>query len=135
MKLAVNTLLGVGMQAIAEAVALAEKASLDRKQVLEVLAATGLIAPAFKVMVDNALKDRYPSAFPLRLMHKDFGNILRMANELNVPMSATAASAQMCSLENAKGLEEDFSAMIRAMRELAVSHKPVAEAKGLAAAD
>ena len=35
MKLVVNTLLGVGMQAIAEAVVLGEKAGLDRKRLLE----------------------------------------------------------------------------------------------------
>jgi 3-hydroxyisobutyrate dehydrogenase-like beta-hydroxyacid dehydrogenase len=37
MKLVVNTLLGVGMQAIAEAVVLGEKAGLDRERLLEVL--------------------------------------------------------------------------------------------------
>src|SRR6266481_1370373 len=37
MKLVVNTLLGIGMQAIAEAVALGEKAGLDRNRMLEVL--------------------------------------------------------------------------------------------------
>src|SRR5260370_8449808 len=37
MKLVVNTLLGVGMQAIAEAVVLGERAGLDRKRFLEVL--------------------------------------------------------------------------------------------------
>ena len=36
MKLVVNTLLGVGMQAIAEAVVLGEKAGLDRDRMLEV---------------------------------------------------------------------------------------------------
>ena len=38
MKLVVNSLLGVGMQAIAEAVVLGEKAGLDRDRLLEVLA-------------------------------------------------------------------------------------------------
>ena len=37
MKLVVNSLLGIGMQAIAEAVALGEKAGLDRKRLLDVL--------------------------------------------------------------------------------------------------
>jgi len=37
MKLVVNTLLGVGMQAIAEAVVLGEKTGLDRERLLEVL--------------------------------------------------------------------------------------------------
>jgi 3-hydroxyisobutyrate dehydrogenase-like beta-hydroxyacid dehydrogenase len=37
MKLVVNSLLGFGMQAIAEAVALGEKAGLDRNRLLDVL--------------------------------------------------------------------------------------------------
>ena len=47
MKLVVNTLLGVGMQAIAEAVVLGEKVGLDRKRLLEVLSQTAVIAPAY----------------------------------------------------------------------------------------
>src|SRR6266478_1232981 len=42
MKLVVNTLLGIGMQAIAEAVALGEKAGLDRNRFLEVLSQTAV---------------------------------------------------------------------------------------------
>src|SRR5437588_5435449 len=46
MKLVVNTLLGVGMQALAEAIVLGEKAGLDRNRMLDVLAKTAVIAPA-----------------------------------------------------------------------------------------
>jgi len=45
MKLVVNTLLGIGMQAIAEAVALGEKAGLDRIRLLGVLSQTAVVAP------------------------------------------------------------------------------------------
>src|SRR5882757_9289851 len=45
MKLVVNTLLGIGMQAIAEGVALGEKAGLERKRLLEVLSQTAVVAP------------------------------------------------------------------------------------------
>jgi len=46
MKLVVNTLLGLGMQAIAEAVVLGEKAGLNRKRLLDVLSHTAVVAPA-----------------------------------------------------------------------------------------
>ena len=42
MKLVVNALLGVNMQAIAEAVAFGEKAGLNRELLLEVLAKTAV---------------------------------------------------------------------------------------------
>src|SRR5205085_4825252 len=46
MKLVVNTLLGVGMQAIAEAVALGLRLDLPRDLLLDTLAKTTVVAPA-----------------------------------------------------------------------------------------
>ena len=56
MKLVVNSLLGIGMQAIAEAVALGEKAGLDRKRLLDVLSETAVVAPAHAGKLARALK-------------------------------------------------------------------------------
>src|SRR5439155_11501794 len=46
MKLVVNTVLGVGMQAIAEAIALGEAAGIDRNRLLEILSQTAVVATA-----------------------------------------------------------------------------------------
>lgn len=119
MKLAVNTILGVGLQAIAEAIALGQKAGLDRERFLEVLAQTPLIAPAHRAKLDNARRDDYPVTFELGTMYKDFGLILRKAAELAVPMPATAVAQQMCAAERAKGIREDYSATIGLMEEMA----------------
>jgi 3-hydroxyisobutyrate dehydrogenase len=67
MKLVANTLLGVGMQAIAEAVVLGEKAGLDRERLLEVLSQTALIAPAHMGKLARAAINDYTPQFPLRL--------------------------------------------------------------------
>lgn len=128
MKLVVNTLLGVEMQAIAEALTLGEKAGLDRARLLDVLGQTTVIAPAHKAKLDNARKNDYPANFAVGMMHKDFGLILDEATRLSVPMPATAAAAQMSGAELAAAerragrggnTEEDFSAVIRLMEELA----------------
>src|SRR5271154_976583 len=79
MKLVVNSLLGIGMQAIAEAVALGEKAGLERARLLEVLSQTAVVAPAHVGKLQRAMKGDYSPQFPLRLMHKDFGLILNLA--------------------------------------------------------
>ena len=79
MKLVVNTLLGVGMQAIAEAVALGEKAGLDRERLLEVLSKTAVIAPAHVGKLARTAINDYSPQFPLRLMNKDFQLILNAA--------------------------------------------------------
>jgi len=117
-KLVVNTLLGVGLQALAEAIALGEKAGLKKDALLDLLGQTAVISPAHKLKLENVRRAQYPSTFPVRLMYKDFGLIMRLAEELSVPMPATSAAHQMCGAENAKGLDEDYSATIRLMEEL-----------------
>jgi 3-hydroxyisobutyrate dehydrogenase-like beta-hydroxyacid dehydrogenase len=117
MKLVVNTLLGVGMQAIAEAVVLGEKAGLDRKQLLDVLSQTAVIAPAHVGKLARIAIHDYTPQFPLRLMNKDFTLILKAAAEARIPMPATEAAFHVNSEELAGGEEEDFSAVLRRMEE------------------
>jgi 3-hydroxyisobutyrate dehydrogenase len=119
MKLVVNALLGVGMQALAEAIALGERAGLDRNQLLSTLAQTAVVAPGQKAKLENALADAYPVEFALRLMWKDLGNVLRLAHEQAVPMPATAAAHEAYTVAQAQGTEEDFSAVIRTAEEAA----------------
>lgn len=119
MKLVVNTLLGVGMQAIAEAVVLGEKAGLDRERLLEVLSHTALIAPAHMGKLARAASDDYSPQFPLRLMNKDFQLILKAAAQEHVSMPVTEAAFRVNSEELAKGEEEDFSAVLRRMETVA----------------
>jgi len=123
MKLCVNTLLGLGVQALAEAIALGEKGGLPRERLLEVLGETAVVSPSQKSKLENARKDEYPAAFPLRLMVKDFGLIQETAMELSVPMPATAAAVQVAAAEHARQLaarsDEDFSVVIRTMERLA----------------
>jgi len=123
MKLCVNTLLGLGVQALAEAIALGLKAGLPRERFLEVLGETAVVSPSQKTKLENARKDQYPPAFALRLMFKDFGLIVATALDLSVPMPATAAAVQVAAAEHARQLaghtDEDFSVIVRAMERLA----------------
>jgi 3-hydroxyisobutyrate dehydrogenase-like beta-hydroxyacid dehydrogenase len=119
MKLVVNTLLGLGMQAIAEAVVLGEKAGLDRKTLLEVLSKTAVIAPAHVGKLARIAINDYSPQFPLRLMHKDLQLILNAAAKEQVRMPATEAAFYVNSEELAGGDEEDFSAVLRRMEEVA----------------
>ncbi|HZW80521.1 MAG TPA: NAD(P)-dependent oxidoreductase [Candidatus Deferrimicrobiaceae bacterium] len=119
MKLVVNTLLGVGMQAIAEAVVLGEKEGLDRKNLLDVLSQTAVITPAHVGKLARIAVNDYTPQFPLRLMNKDFKLILEAAAEARLPMPATEAAFHVNSEELAGGEEEDFSGVMRRMEELA----------------
>jgi 3-hydroxyisobutyrate dehydrogenase len=119
MKLVANTLLGVGMQAIAESVALGQKEGLDRHRMLEVLSHTAVIAPAHLGKLSRADVGDYSAQFAIRLMNKDFGLVLATAAAAKVPMPATAAAFQMNVAEFNEGKEEDFSAVITLMERLA----------------
>jgi 3-hydroxyisobutyrate dehydrogenase-like beta-hydroxyacid dehydrogenase len=121
MKLVVNTLLGVGMQAIAEAVVLGEKAGLDRQRLFEVLSHTAVIAPAHMGKLARAASHNYSPQFPLRLMNKDFQLILKAAAQEYLPMPATEAAFRVNSDALANSEEADFSAVVRRMEEVAAN--------------
>jgi 3-hydroxyisobutyrate dehydrogenase-like beta-hydroxyacid dehydrogenase len=115
MKLVVNSLLGIGMQAIAEALVLGEKAGLDRNRLLGVLSETAVVAPAHVGKLERAMKGDYSPQFPLRLMNKDFGLILNLAAAVGAHMPATRAAYEVNAMQSEPGKEQDFSAVILQM--------------------
>ena len=125
MKLVVNTMLGLGMQSLAEALALGEKGGLDKHQLVEVLGQTTVVAPAYKAKLQNVEQEEYPVNFALSSMRKDFGLILRLASELSVTMPATAAAEQMyaAALAQGNGHDEDFSVMMQFMEHMSGINK------------
>jgi 3-hydroxyisobutyrate dehydrogenase-like beta-hydroxyacid dehydrogenase len=119
MKLVVNTLLGIGMQAIAEAVALGEKAGLDRIRMLDVLSQTAVVAPAHVGKLQRAMSRDYSPQFPIRLMNKDFGLILELASTVGARMPAAGAAFEINARQSDEGAEQDFSAVILQMEKRA----------------
>jgi 3-hydroxyisobutyrate dehydrogenase len=119
MKLVVNSLLGIGMQAIAEAVALGEKAGLDRNRMLDVLSQTAVVAPAHVGKLERAMKSDYSPQFPIRLMNKDFGLILELASTVGARMPAAGAAFEINARQSDEGVEQDFSAVILQMEKRA----------------
>jgi len=119
MKLVVNSLLGIGMQAIAEAVALGEKAGLERNRLLDVLSQTAVVAPAHVGKLQRATNNDYSPQFPLRLMNKDFGLILKLAAAVGAQMPAARAALEVNAAQLTPGNEQDFSAVILQMEKQA----------------
>ena len=112
MKLVVNTLLGVGMQAIAEAVVFGEKAGLDRQRLFDVLSKTAVIAPAHLGKLTKAVEHDYRPEFAIGLMNKDFRLILDTAATVRAPMPTTAAAFPINNAEFADHPDCDFKAVI-----------------------
>ena len=126
MKLVVNTMLGLGMQALAEAFSLGEKAGLDKKQLIEVLGQTTVLSPSIRSKLENVQAEVYPVNFALELMYKDFSLILQEAHARSVPMPATAAAHQMFAAASAENVKGDFSAIVHFMETLSgIAAQPV----------
>jgi 3-hydroxyisobutyrate dehydrogenase-like beta-hydroxyacid dehydrogenase len=92
MKLVVNLLLGVDMQAIAEAVSLGEHLHIDRNVLLDVLSKTAVIAPAMAGKFRKIKESDYSPEFPLRLMSKDMDLAMDAARKAGADLPAASAA-------------------------------------------
>ena len=119
MKLVVNTLLGLGMQALAESIALGEKAGLEKDVLLDVLGQTAVLTAGQKSKLENVRREQYPTQFALSLQRKDLRLIIDEADSVSVPMPATAVALQMYTAALARGIDADFSILIKFMEQLA----------------
>ena len=104
MKLVVNLLLGLDMQAIAEAVSLGEHLKIDRNILLDVLSKTAVIPPAFVGKFQKIKNGDYSPEFPLRLMSKDMDLAMTAARSSGAVLpAATAAQSVLASSVSANG--------------------------------
>jgi 3-hydroxyisobutyrate dehydrogenase len=119
-KLALNLLMGVEMQALAEAVVFGEKAGLDRGTLIRLIAASGYSAPVMKFKAGVMARRAFENPdFRLKLMRKDLGLVLTETQRLGVPMPATAASHDWLTNAKNQGLGEHDCASIIAILEQA----------------
>src|SRR5260370_1804341 len=91
-KLAMNLILALQVDALAEALALVTGAGLPGEKLVEVLQSSMARSGVLDVKAPNLLKGEYVPSFPLRLMHNDLGLALDLANQLGVALPATAAT-------------------------------------------
>lgn len=113
-KLAMNGILALQVDAMAEALALVTRAGLQGAQVIEVLQASMARSGVLDVKSPLMVKGDFKPSFPLRLMHKDLGLMLDLANQLGVALPATAAAREVYSYVKGEAKEDlDYSAVMR----------------------
>jgi len=111
-KLAMNLLLDVQVEAFAEALALVTRAGVPGQSLFEVMQSSMGRSGVLDLKGANMLKGEYKPSFPLRLMHKDLGLALDLANLLGVPLPAAAASREVLNaVKGAMTEDVDFSAL------------------------
>ena len=113
-KLAMNAILALQVGAMAEALALVTRAGLKGEQLVEVMQASMARSGLLDVKSPLMLKGDYKPSFPLRLMHKDLGLALDLANQLGVSLPATAAAREVYNYVKGEAKEDlDYSAVMR----------------------
>ncbi len=113
-KLAMNLILALEVEALAEALALVGASGVAGEKLVEVLQSSMARAGIMDVKAPNMLKNEYPASFPLRLMHKDMRLALELARQKGVDLPATAASfATYSAVKDASKDDVDYSAVAR----------------------
>jgi 3-hydroxyisobutyrate dehydrogenase-like beta-hydroxyacid dehydrogenase len=113
-KLAMNAILALQVGAMAEALALVNKAGLKGEQLIEVMQSSMARSGVLDVKAPLMVKGDFKPSFPLRLMHKDLGLALDLANQLGVALPATAAAREVYNyVKGASPDDLDYSGVMR----------------------
>ena len=104
-KLAMNLLLALEVDAFAESLALVTGAGLAGEKLVEVMQSSMARSGVLDVKAPVMLKGDFLPSFPLRLMHKDLSLALDLGNQLGVPLPATAAAREVYN--SVKGSSKD----------------------------
>lgn len=103
MKLAVNSWFAMQVEAMAEAIALAEAGGLDKDAAVEVLAALPITSAPLAGLGAGMVRGPFPSLFPIRLVAKD----LRYATRARADLPLLEACADRFSRAEQVGLGDD----------------------------
>jgi 3-hydroxyisobutyrate dehydrogenase-like beta-hydroxyacid dehydrogenase len=113
-KLAMNSILALQIEALAEALALVTAAGLKGESLVEVLQSSMARSGVLDVKAPNLLKGEYVPSFPLRLMYKDVSLAMDLAKELGVSLPAAAAAKETYGAVKAAAKEDlDYSAVMK----------------------
>ena len=113
-KLAMNLLLALQVDAFAESLALVTGAGLDGQKLIDVMQSSMARSGVLDVKGPVMLKGDYTPSFPLRLMHKDLSLALDLGNQLGIPLPATAAARETYNAVKGASREDlDYAAVFK----------------------
>jgi 2-hydroxy-3-oxopropionate reductase len=113
-KLAMNLILALQVQALAEALALVTHAGIEGERLVEVMQSSMARAGVLDVKAPLILKKEFPPSFPLRLMHKDIRLALELAKQEGITLPAAAAAFTTYSaVKDAAKDDPDYAAVAR----------------------
>lgn len=116
-KLGMNLLLALQVDAFAESLALVTAAGVSADKLMEVLQSSMARSGVLDVKAPLMVKGEFPASFPLRLMHKDVRLALELARDRGVKLPCgEAAYATYSAVMGSSKDDPDFSAVARFWR-------------------
>lgn len=116
-KLGMNLLLALEVNALVEALALVTAAGVPAERLIEVMQSSMARSGVLDVKAPLILRNEFPASFPLRLMHKDLRLALELAREHGVPLPAGASAyTTYAAVKDTSGDDPDFAAVARYWR-------------------
>ncbi|HEV2617099.1 MAG TPA: NAD(P)-dependent oxidoreductase [Candidatus Acidoferrales bacterium] len=111
-KLAMNLILALEVQALAEGLELVTRAGLAGERLIEVLQSSMGRAPVLDVKAPIILKRDFTPSFPLRLMLKDVNLAMELARENGIHLPAgSAAQVAYSAVKAAAKTDVDYAAI------------------------
>lgn len=113
-KLAMNLILALQVEALAEALALVSTEGIPGERLIEVLQSSMARAGVLDVKAPLMLKNEFPPSFPLRLMHKDMRLALELAKQHGLTLPAASASySTYDAVKKSSKDDPDYAAVAR----------------------
>jgi 2-hydroxy-3-oxopropionate reductase len=119
-KLANQIIVAANIEALAEALVLAQKAGVDPENVFNAIRGGLAGSAVMEAKAPMMLSRNFRAGFRVRLHQKDLRNVLATAQELNIPLPVTSLLQQMLgALVNEGESESDHSALLKFVEDLA----------------
>ena len=119
-KLANQIIVAANIEALSEALVLAQKGGVDPERVINAIRGGLAGSAVMEAKGPMMLERNFRAGFRIRLHRKDLRNVLQTAEELNVPLPVTALVQQMLgSLVNDGDQDADHSAILHFLEKLA----------------
>jgi 3-hydroxyisobutyrate dehydrogenase-like beta-hydroxyacid dehydrogenase len=103
LKLVNNLILGVAIQAVAEAFVLATKAGLDPQSVIEITSVGGARTGAMETRGPRMVRRDFTPHFSANNMYKDLSTALTLAEECGVPLPGASAAREILRAVKSQG--------------------------------
>jgi 3-hydroxyisobutyrate dehydrogenase-like beta-hydroxyacid dehydrogenase len=103
LKLINNLILGIAIEAVAEAFVLARKVGIDPQRVIEITSVGGARTGAMETRGPRMARHEFSPHFSTNNMYKDLSSVMKLAEEAGVSLPAASISTEMLRAAKSQG--------------------------------